>query len=69
MVTLEKIQKRLAESIKQSGISQTKLAEALHVTQSSIAHYVRGDYLPALDTLANLSVYLDLDSNDILCIK
>ena len=50
MVTLEKIQKRLAESIKQSGISQTKLAEALHVTQSSIAHYVRGDYLPALDT-------------------
>ena len=69
MVTLEKIQKRLAESIKQSGISHMKLAEALHVTQSSIAHYVRGDYLPALDTLANLCKILDVSPAYILCFE
>lgn len=68
MITLLQIQSRLAEAIKQSGISQTELAKQLNISQSAVAHYVRGDILPALDTLANLCKALDLDANYILCL-
>lgn len=69
MITLERIRSKIIEAIKQSGMTQTAIAEALQVSQSTIAHYVRGDILPALDTLANLCVILDLDANDVLCIN
>ncbi len=67
MITLEQIQKRLAEAIKQSGLTQTELARRLNVRQSNISHYIKGDKLPALDTLANLCKLLDVDTNYILC--
>ncbi|MDE7075943.1 MAG: helix-turn-helix domain-containing protein [Clostridia bacterium] len=67
MITLEQIQKRLAEVIKQSGMSQTTIAKALNITQSNISHYLKGDKMPALDTLANLCKLLDIDTNYILC--
>lgn len=67
MITLEQIKTRLAEAIKQSGLTQTAIATALNVTQSTIAHYVRGDIFPALDTFANLCKLLDVDTNYILC--
>ena len=54
MITLQEIQKRLAETIKHSGLSQSKIAEMLNINQSNISHYVKGDKFPALDTLANL---------------
>ncbi len=69
MITLSDIQKRLAEAIKQSGMSQTAIAKALNLSPSSIAHYVRGAKLPALDTLANLCKVLDADANYILCLE
>ena len=67
MITLGQIQKRLAESIIQSGKSQTEIARSLHLSQSNISHYIKGDKLPALDTLANLCKLLDVDTNYILC--
>ena len=68
MITLEKIQARLAEAILQSGLTQTELAIQLGVSQPTISHYVKGDKLPALDMFANLCKILDVDANDILCI-
>ena len=67
MVTVAEIQQRLAEVIRQSGLTQTELARRLKVTQSSIAHYKKGDKLPALDTLANLCKILDVSPAYILC--
>lgn len=69
MIDLEEIRKRLIETIKQSGYSQTRLAELLHVSQSTIAHYLKGDILPALDTLANLCKILDVSPSYILCFE
>lgn len=66
MITLETIQKNIIEAIRQCGMTQTAIAKELHMSQSTIAHYVRGDILPALDTLANLCAVLDLDANEIL---
>jgi len=67
MITLEKIKTRIAEEIKQSGMSQTAIAKAIGVSQQVISSYIHGRKLPALDTLANLCKLLDLDANYILC--
>ncbi len=67
MITLEQIKTRLIEVIKQSGMSQTYISRKLNISQSTIAHYLKGDILPALDTLANLCKLLDVDANYILC--
>ncbi|MDE6398749.1 MAG: helix-turn-helix domain-containing protein [Clostridiales bacterium] len=67
MITLTQIHVRLAEAIRQSGIKQTELANYLHIGQSNISHYIKGDKMPALDTLANLCKLLDIDANYILC--
>lgn len=69
MITLETIQKNIIEAIRQCGMTQTAIAKEMHMSQSTIAHYVRGDILPALDTLANLCAVLDLDANEILGIN
>ena len=67
MITLEQIRVRLVEAIRQSGHTQTEIANALNVTQSTIAHYIKGDIMPALDTFANLCKILDIDTSYILC--
>lgn len=69
MITLEQIRERLIETIKQSGYTQTKLAEKLKVSPSTISHYLRGDKMPALDTLANLCLILDVSPAYILCFE
>ena len=69
MVEIEQIRKRLAEAIKESGMSQTELAKKLGVSQPTVANYLRGKILPALDTLANLCIILEIDANDILGTK
>lgn len=67
MITLEQIRERLTESIKQSGLTQTELAKALNIKQQTIACYLAGKAMPALDTFANLCKLLDVDTNYILC--
>ena len=69
MITIEMIQKKLAEAIRQSGKTQTEIARRLGISQQTISHYVKGDKLPALDTLANLCDILDIDPTEILCVK
>lgn len=67
MITPEQIRERMAEAIQQSGMTQTVIAKSLNISQSTIAHYLKGDILPALDTFANLCKLLDVDTNYILC--
>ena len=67
MITLEQIQKRIIEAIRQSGMTQTAIAKALNIKQPTVGHYLSGRAMPALDTLANLCKLLDLDANYILC--
>lgn len=69
MITLNEIQKRLIETIKQSGMSQTEIAKSLGVSQSCIAHYIKCDIVPSIDTFANLCEILDADPAYILCLQ
>ena len=68
MITLDQIQIRIAESIKQSNMTQTAIANALNIKQQTIACYLAGKAMPALDTLSNLCKLLGLDANYILCL-
>lgn len=67
MITLEQIRKKLQETIKQSGITQTELAKKIGIGQQTVSEYIHGKSMPALDTFANLCVVLDVDPADILC--
>lgn len=67
MITIEEIRNRIIKSIKESGMTYTEIANKLNISRTSISHIVRGDILPALDTLAKLCQVLDLDTDYILC--
>ena len=69
MITIEQIKKKISEAIKESGKTQQEIAKLLGIKQQTISHYLTGDRMPALDIFANLCVVLDLDANEILCIK
>lgn len=69
MITLQQIQRKIAEAIRQSGKTQTEIANLINVKQQTVSHYVKGDISPSLETLANLCIVLDLDANDILCVR
>lgn len=69
MITAEQIQERLKEAIKQSGMTQTEIAKKTGIIQQSVAQYLSGRAMPALDTFANLCVVLDVDPADILCVN
>lgn len=66
MEKLEYIKLKLKEIISQSNLSQNQIAEYLGVSQSCIAHYVKGDIVPSLDTFAKLCEVLDADANYVL---
>ena len=69
MITIFQIQAKIAEAIKLSGMTQSQIAQKVGVSQQTISHYLKGDKMPSLDTLANLCEVLDLDANYILCLK
>lgn len=69
MITLEEIRIQVIEAIKESGLSQTELAKKLRIKQPTVSDYIHGKSMPALDTFANLCEVLDLDANEILCIR
>lgn len=69
MINIKKIQSKIKDAIMNCGLTQTALANKLNISQSAVAHYLKGDIMPALDTFANLCAVLDLDANEILCIN
>lgn len=69
MISLEEIQQRLAEEIRQSGITQAEIAKRLGIKHQQISCYLKGQKMPALDTFANLCRILDVSSDEILGLK
>lgn len=68
MAVDNKISIKIAEAIKQSGLTQAEIAHSLGIGQQTVSEYACGKSLPALDTFAKFCEVLDLDANDILCI-
>ncbi len=68
MINLEKIKIELQNAIKNSPKTQVEIAKKIGVKQQTVAQYLSGRAMPALDTFANLCAVLDLDANEILCV-
>ncbi len=69
MIVQNQIQQRLAEAIRQSGMTQKEIAQKMQVSQQMISQYLLGKKMPALDTFANLCAVLDVDPAYILCLQ
>lgn len=69
MIVQSQIQQRLAEAIRQSGMTQKEIAQKMQVSQQMISQYLLGKKMPALDTFANLCAVLDVDPAYILCLQ
>ncbi len=69
MTKIEQISNEIATAIKQSHMSQTEIANAVGLSHAAISQFVHNKSLPALDTLSKLCEILDLDANEILCVK
>ncbi len=69
MITSQQIGFRLAEAIKQSGMTQTEIAKRTGIIQQSVNQYLCGRALPSLETFANLCGVLDVDPKYILCLE
>lgn len=69
MISSVEIQQRLAEAIRQSGMTQSEIAKRLGIKHQQISCYIKGQKMPALDTFANLCKVLDVSSDDILGLK
>lgn len=69
MIVQSRIQQRLAEAIRQSGMTQTEIAAKVGIKQPTVGQYLSGRSMPALDTFANLCAVLDVDPAYILCLQ
>ena len=69
MTDIEIIKKRVSQELKNSGFSQTELGKRLNISQSCIAHYIRGDILPSIEIITKLCKLLELDANYLLGIE
>ena len=68
-LNLQKIQIRLHQAIKESGIPQKEIAKEIGVSAQTVSKYMRADFLPVLDTLAKLCRLLDVSADYILGIE
>lgn len=68
-LNLQKIQIRLRQAIKESGIPQKEIAKEIGVSAQTVSKYMRADVFPALDTLAKLYRLLDVSADYILGIE
>ena len=66
MISLQQIHERLAEAIRQSGLTQTEIANKIGVKQPTVGQYISGRAMPALDTFAKLCKVLDVSPGYIL---
>lgn len=69
MITLEQIRSKLIEAIRTSGLSQAEICRRIGIKSSTIAQYLSGRAMPALDTFANLCFVLDISADYLLCLN
>ena len=66
---LQEIQARMRAAIKNSGMKQKDIANAIGVSAQTVSKYMKEDIFRALDTFAKLCALLDVSSDYILGIS
>ncbi len=58
--------KRITEELKNAKYSQKEIAQILHISESNISNWKRGQNLPSVDILYRLCVLLEISADYIL---
>lgn len=66
---MDEIKKKLAEEIKNSGLTTVEIARRVGVSPEMITQYKTTKKLPKLDTFAKLCEVLDISADEILGLK
>ena len=64
-----KFQQRLSQELKNSKSSQREIAEKLHISESNITNWKKGENVPSLEIFYQLCVLLDVSSDYLLGIS
>ena len=64
-----KFQERLIEELKNSKYTQKEIAEKLHISESNITNWKKGECLPSLEIFYQLCLLLDISADYLLGIK
>ena len=64
-----KFQQRLSQELKNSKYSQREIAEKLHISESNITNWKKGENVPSLEIFYQLCVLLDVSSDYLLGIS
>ncbi len=68
MFIFDRIQNKLIKAIKESGMTESEIAEKIGVSYLLMHQFCIKRKIPALDTFSKLCKILELDSNEILCL-
>lgn len=61
-----KFQERLIQELDNSSLSQKQIAEKLHIRESNITNWKKGENIPSLEVFYNLCVLLEVSSDYLL---
>jgi repressor LexA len=61
-----KFQERLIQELDNCSLSQKQIAEKLHIRESNITNWKKGENIPSLEVFYNLCVLLEVSSDYLL---
>lgn len=64
-----KFNERLAELIKQQGLTQKELAKQAGITEAAVSHYIKGDRVPRASVLLKIANVLKTTPDDLMGVK
>lgn len=61
-----KFDKRISDAIKESKYTQKEIADMLHISESNITNWKKGENLPSVEVLYKLCILLDESADYLL---
>lgn len=63
---MQEIGDNIAYELRECGITQQELADEIGVSKSTISRYIKGEIMPSLKNIINMSFFLDCDIADLV---
>ena len=63
---MQEIGDNIAYELRECGITQQELADDIGVSKSTISRYIKGEIMPSLKNIINMSFSLDCDIADLV---
>lgn len=63
---MQKIGDNMAYELRECGITRQELADEIDVSKSTISRYIKGELMPSLKNIINMSFFLGCDIADLV---